>query len=105
MCQMYYAKSRLASLVCRMLTKRKLKNEKNGKPDLNLLFIYNIPFRAIAKMTGGNVSMEMVEGIVAAVNGHFLRGIKKVVIGFFRNQTKNKAYEKKLLTGGKAIEK
>ena len=29
----------------------KKKSEAQGKPDLNILFIYNMPFRAIAKMT------------------------------------------------------
>ena len=59
-CQMYYAKSRLARLIYRCLTKMKKKSEAQGKPDLNILFIYNMPFRGIAKMTGGAVSMEIV---------------------------------------------
>lgn len=104
-CQMYYAKSRLARLVYKILTKQKLKNEKQGKPDLNLLFIYNIPFRGIAKMTGGMVSMEMAEGIADAVNGQFLGGIKKIVMGFFKNMSDNKRYEAALTRGGKAVEK
>ena len=42
-CQMYYAKSRLARLIYRYLTKMKKKSEAQGKPDLNILFIYNMP--------------------------------------------------------------
>lgn len=52
-CQMYYAKSPIARFAYRKLTKMKKKSEEAGKPDLNILFIYNMPFRAIAKMTGG----------------------------------------------------
>ncbi len=37
----------------------KKKSEEKGKPDLNILFIYNMPFRGIAKMTNGMVSMDM----------------------------------------------
>lgn len=96
LCQMYYAKSRLARFAYRILTKKKVQNEETGKPDLNLLFIYNIPFRGIAKMTGGKVSMEMAEGLVDMVNGHFLKGFGKVVGGFFANARKNKKYEKRL---------
>ena len=99
-CQMYYAKSRLARLIYRCLTKMKKKSEAQGKPDLNILFIYNMPFRGIAKMTGGAVSMEMVYGIVDAVNGHFMLGIKKVVGGYFRNRRNNKKYEKLLKGAG-----
>ena len=95
-CQMYYAKSRLARLAYRCLTKRKKKSEDKGKPDLNILFIYNMPFRGIAKMTGGMVSMEMVNGIVEMVNGHFFTGLKVVIAGYIRNSTANKREEARL---------
>ncbi|WP_343082702.1 glycoside hydrolase family 3 C-terminal domain-containing protein [Blautia producta] len=98
-CQMYYAKSALARFIYKILTDRKLKNEATGKPDLNLLFQYNIPFRAIAKMTGGMVSMDMVNGAVEIVNGHFFRGMGKVIGGFFANLRANKTYEKRLSSG------
>lgn len=97
-CQMYYAKSRLARFVYKVLHDRLVKNEEKGTPDLNLLFQYNIPFRAIAKMTGGMVSMEMAYGMVDVVNGHFFKGMKRILGGFFQNRRENKAYEKKLLT-------
>ena len=95
-CQMGHAKSALARLVYRILTHLKEKSEKRGKPDLNILFIYNMPFRGIAKMTEGVVSMEMAEGMVQAVNGHVLKGLGKVIRGFFANRRANRAYEKKL---------
>lgn len=92
-CQMYYAKSGLARFIYRRLTAMKKKSEEKGKPDLNILFIYNMPFRGIAKMTGGVVSMEMVYGMVDVVNGHFLKGMKKLVGGYFSNRKANKIYE------------
>ena len=98
-CKMYYAKSPLARLVYKVLTDKKKKSEEAGKPDLNILFIYNMPFRAIAKMTGGMVSMEMVNGIVTMVNGHFFRGLGTAVTGFFRNRRKTKKYRKKITRG------
>ena len=67
---------------------------------MNILFIYNMPFRAIAKMSGGMVSMEMVEGIVVMVNGHLFRGLKSVIAGFIRNQRQNRKYVNKI-TGKK----
>lgn len=95
-CQMCYAKSPIARFVYKKLTKMKKKSEDSGKPDLNILFIYNMPFRAIAKMTGGMVSMEMVDGIVTMVNGHLFRGLGHTVAGFFRNRSQNKKYVKKI---------
>ena len=95
-CQMYYAKSGLARFVYKVLTHMKKKSEKKGKPNLNILFIYNMPFRGIAKMTGGMVSMDMVHGMVMAVNGHFFKGMRQIIAGFFANLKANKAYEAKL---------
>ncbi len=95
-CQMYYARSGLARFIYRILTNMKKKSEEKGKPDLNILFIYNMPFRGIAKMTNGMVSMDMVHGMVDAVNGHMLRGLGKIIKGFFANARANKAYEKML---------
>jgi beta-glucosidase len=96
LCQMYYAKSGLARLVYKILTHIKTKSEAKGKPNLNVLFIYNMPFRGIAKMTGGMVSMEMARGMVLVVNGHFLKGTGKIVKGFFANRKANRAYMKQL---------
>lgn len=103
-CQMYYAKSALARFIYKRLTDMKNKSEAKGKPDLNILFMYNMPFRAMAKMTGGMVSMEMVDGMVSVVNGHFFKGMGKVIVGFFRNSIKNKKYAK-CLEAGERIEK
>ena len=62
-----------------------------------MLFIYNIPFRAIAKMTGGRVSMEMADGILAMVNGHFFGGMKQVIKGSFSNRRENRKFEESFL--------
>ena len=90
------SKGFVARTIAKTLTKQEAKiRQKTGSPDLNTLFQYNMPFRAIAKMTGGMVSMEMVEGLLKVVNGHF-SGLGKVISGFFRNQKLNKQYEKDL---------
>ncbi|MDD6215394.1 MAG: glycoside hydrolase family 3 C-terminal domain-containing protein [Roseburia sp.] len=95
-CQMYYAKSGLARLIYKVLTSIKTKSEAKGTPNLNILFIYNMPFRGIAKMTNGAVSMYMAEGMVKVVNGHFFKGMGMIIDGFFKNARANKEYEKRL---------
>ena len=57
-------------------------------------------FRAIGKMTGGQVDKKMVDGMVDAVNGHFFSGLGKVIGGYFSNKSANKKYEE-LLKGDK----
>ena len=99
-CQLVNAKSGLARFVYKQLEKKKQAADAAGKPDLNILFIYNMPFRAIGKMTGGAVDRKMVEGMVDVVNGHFFGGLGKVIGGYFSNADANKKYEK-LLKGDK----
>lgn len=98
-CQLYYAKSFAARLACKILAIRKKKLEAKGKIDLNLFFIYNMPFRAMCKMTGGMVSERMVDDIVFLVNGHFWRGLGRLIADFFRNKRVSEAFRKEL--GGK----
>ena len=76
------------------------KSLQKGKPDLNLLFNYNMPLRAIAKMTGGIVSMGMVDGLVMELKGFWVIGILRVIVEAVRNQIANKAMEKRLKEGG-----
>jgi len=95
-CQMVNAKNPIARFAAGVLENKKKKADEKGEPDLNVLFIYNMPPRAIAKMTQGAVSMDMADGIVEAANGHFFKGMKKVIGGYFKNSRENKEYEKKL---------
>ena len=95
-CQLKNAKSGIARFAFGILEGRKKKAEAAGKPDLNTLFIYNMPFRATAKMTGGMVSKDMVDGMVTLVNGHFFKGLGKVIGGYFSNKSANKKFEKKI---------
>ncbi|MCD7753340.1 MAG: glycoside hydrolase family 3 C-terminal domain-containing protein [Clostridiales bacterium] len=88
-CQLYYAKSLKARLVYKLLTYLLNKSIEKGTPDLNITFIYNMPFRAIGKMAGGMCSQEMCEGILTICNGHaiaFFKGLGKIIAGFVRQQ-------------------
>ena len=88
-CQLYYAKSLKARFVYKIMTGMLNKSIAKGKPDLNIIFIYNMPFRAIGKMAGGMVSQDMCESIVQIVNGHgiaFLKGLGGLIGGFFKQQ-------------------
>ena len=95
-CQLYYAKCGIARLAYKVLTGLKNRSEAKGKPDLNILFIYNMPFRAMGKMAGGMVSEKMVDDIVFLVNGHFFRGLGRVIRDFFRNRRDSQAFMKQL---------
>ena len=81
-----YAKSVLARTVFKVMDMILNRSKKKGKPNLNILFIYNMPFRAIAKMTNGMVSADMVDAMLVVVNGRFIRGLRLLISTFFSNQ-------------------
>lgn len=94
--QMRVAKSPLARLAFRILNRMLAKAEAKHEPDLNILFLYNMPFRSIAKMTNGAITMQMVEAIVMIVNGHFFRGVGALIRGAVRNARDNNTTRREL---------
>ena len=83
-CQMYYAKSYLARFICFILRSIKKTSEKKGKPNLNILFIYNMPFRGLSKMTGGAMNEGMIDGLVEMVNGRGFIGLGHFIAAIFK---------------------
>lgn len=93
---MYEARSVIARFIQKRIQNMIAKNEANGKTDLNLLFINNMPFRAIAKMTNGMVSMQMVDGIVTMVNGRHIKGFGNLLSSFSKGVIKKQKLKKKI---------
>ena len=67
-----------------------------GKPDLNILFQYNMPLRALAKMTNGAISMGMVDGIVMELQGFWIIGLVRVIVEAVKNLVLNSRMEERL---------
>lgn len=102
--QLCYSKSWLGRLVYRFLAAKKKQSEEKGIPDLNILFIYNMPFRGIAKMMGGAVDLAMVDAVLEMVNGHFFRGTGHLLSAFFNKNKAAKDTMKQLQEAGKKQE-
>ena len=94
--ELQQAKSPLGRLVFLVLNTMRKRNEKKGKLDLNLLFIWNMPFRGIAKMTNGMVSMAMIDQLLIICNGHFFKGSFGLCRAFIRNKKLQRKYKKQL---------
>ena len=77
--ELNHARSPLGWLVWLVLTILLDVSYKRGKPDLNILFQYNMPLRALAKMTNGAISMGMVDGIVMELQGFWILGLVRVI--------------------------
>lgn len=94
--EMRYARSPLGWLACAILSALLNRSLKKGKPDLNLLFIYNMPLRALAKMTGGIVSMGMVDGMIMELKGFWVIGLLRILFEFIKNLLRSRLMEKRI---------
>ena len=94
--ELNHARSPLGWLVWLVLTVLLNASYKRGKPDLNILFQYNMPLRALAKMTNGAISMGMVDGIVMELQGFWIIGLVRVIYEALKNVVLNAQMEKRL---------
>ena len=102
--ELCYGRSPIGWIVWLVLTLLKRVSDMSGKPNLNILFIYNMPLRALAKMTDGAFSMGMVDGLVMEFRGFWGIGIGKLAVEAVRNAVRKQNFEK-LLKEGPAEEK
>ena len=94
--ELNHARSPLGWLVWLVLTILLDVSYKRGKPDLNILFQYNMPLRALAKMTNGAISMGMVDGIVMELQGFWILGLVRMIYEAIKNVVLNAQMEKRL---------
>lgn len=94
--ELNHARSPLGWFVWLVLTILLDVSYKRGKPDLNILFQYNMPLRALAKMTNGAISMGMVDGIVMELQGFWILGLVRVIYEAIKNVVLNAQMEKRL---------
>ncbi|MGN0286641.1 MAG: glycoside hydrolase family 3 C-terminal domain-containing protein [Atopobiaceae bacterium] len=56
--------------------------QRSATPNADLEFVYNMPLRSIAQMSGGTVSLGMVDGLVWEVRGLWGLGIAWYLLGY-----------------------
>lgn len=94
--ELNHSRSPLCWLVWAVLTMMLNASYKRGKPNLNVMFQYNMPLRALAKMTSGAISMGMVDGIVLEAKGFWVIGLLKVIVEAVKNIILNAQLESRL---------
>lgn len=80
--QCRYAKGGVARLIYRTILFGYwflCKIGKKGTANIIMMSIYHLPFRGIARMTGGMINMPMLDGLLMMVNGHFFKGFKHLL--------------------------
>ncbi len=69
----------------------KRRSDASGKPNLNVNFVWNMPLRALAKMTNGLVNMRMIDALVMEIRGLWIIGILRFLVELAANLAANAA--------------
>lgn len=56
----------------------------------NVIFVMNLPFLRMARMSGGRIDYPMLDGILTIVNGSFIRGTKETLRAMRNKKSKKK---------------
>ncbi len=94
--QLSYARGRSARLADKLLTRMARRKERRGEPDPVTLFIRNMPFRGLVKLSNGLADTEMALGVLDMANGHGFRGFGRAVRAFFANRRTRRERRKRL---------
>lgn len=94
--ELHHSRSSLCWLIFGVLTLLLRSGEKRGKPNLNILFQYNMPLRGLAQMTNGMIGDEFVDGLVLEAKGFWVIGILRALVGLVQNYVANSRYQAKL---------
>ncbi|MDO4913651.1 MAG: glycoside hydrolase family 3 C-terminal domain-containing protein [Bifidobacteriaceae bacterium] len=91
------SKSVFTRIVAKVLIKReRTLRVRNGSPDLNTLFVLNMPPRAMVKMSQGMVDSHMVDALVRIANGHTFKGLGDLIKASVKNISARKRLAKEL---------
>ena len=90
------AKTGAARLIGKFL-RHKVRSSK--KADMTWHAAYNLPVRGLPQYTGNRFTREMVQDFLYWANGHFFKGIGRLVKGYFRGRKEAKAYKELLEFG------
>ncbi|GKU27006.1 glycoside hydrolase family 3 C-terminal domain-containing protein [Clostridium folliculivorans] len=97
--QCQYAKGLFARFAFHMISFAYWFLRKIGKrmtANVIMMSIYHMPFRGIARMTGGVANIQMVDGILMIANGHFFKGLNHLL------KERNKLVKKNKSSGAMA---
>lgn len=88
-CDLIHGRSPLLWLLWSILNLLRRAGERRGAPNLNVLFIWNMPLRALAKNAGGVFSMAAVDGLVMEAKGFWVIGLLRMLVGIVANMVRN----------------
>jgi len=97
--RLHVARSRVVRAIFRLVERRHQRALRAGRPDLNVVFVFNAPFRAISKMSGSRTTHAVTDAVLFLVNGHTFRGAARVVAAYVRGRRDERATREEFRRG------
>ena len=94
--QLSYAKGRAARVVNWVLNRMAGRKARRGEPDPVSLFIRNMPFRGLVKLSNGLADTQFALGMLDMANGHGFRGLGKALSAFAAARLEHRRRKKRL---------
>ena len=94
--QLSYAKGKAARFVDWVLRRMADRKAKRGEPDPVSLFIRNMPFRGLVKLSNGLADTRLALGVLDMANGRGVQGFLQAVSAFFVARREQRRRKKRL---------
>ena len=94
--QLHHSRAPLGWIIGGVLNLMLKHKQKRGIAGLNFLFVYNMPLRALAKLTGGMVPMDAVDGLVMELRGYWGVGLIRMIAAFIKGRVLDRKMKKAL---------
>ena len=94
--QLSYARGRAARLANWVLGRMAKRKARLGEPDPVSLFIRNMPFRGLVKLSNGLADTKFALGALDMANGHGFRGFGKALSAFVSTRLEHRRRRKRL---------
>ena len=94
--QLSYARGRTARFADLLLARMARRKARRGEPDPVSLFIRNMPFRGLVKLSNGLADTKFALGVLDMANGHGFRGFGKAAAAFVSARLEHRRRKKRL---------
>jgi len=90
------AKNPMARWIGKRVGRSIEKSRAKGDPAPTMLYVYNLPIRGLAQMTGGYITRQMAEDVLLWANGHGFRGLYRFGRDFRKGRKAAKQFRQSL---------
>lgn len=95
-CELVHSRSPLLCAVGVIVSRAERRSREQGKADINLEFVCNMPLRSVGRLTGGILGDGVVQGLVWEAKGLWVVGLVRALVGAVAGWARNARFKRRL---------